>query len=65
MRGLLDDESIALKFSNADKTTIDEETNEALAFLEASAAFDIEDLGEKEKEMQRKFNPIMRRLYGK
>jgi len=63
MKNTLNEEKLKEKFTEADKTTIQTESDEALKWLEANAQGEAEAIEAKQKELEGKFNPIMMRIY--
>jgi heat shock protein 1/8 len=63
MKNQLDDEKLKDKFTDEDKTTIEETSKEGLQWLESNPEADAEALKAKQKELEAKFNPIMMKIY--
>lgn len=63
MKNTLNEEKLKEKFSEEDKTTIEEISKEGLQWLEANQNADAEAIEAKQKELEAKFNPIMMKVY--
>merc|ERR1711865_468189 len=63
MKNQLDDEKMKDKFTEEDKTLIQESTKEVLQWLESAGEADVTAFEEEQKELEAKFNPIMMRVY--
>jgi len=63
MKNQLSDEKLKDKFTEEDKTAIEEGTKECLQWLEGNAEADADAFEAKQKELEGKFNPIMMRIY--
>jgi len=63
MKNQLNEEKLKDKFTEEDKTLIEETTKEVLQWLEANPNEEAEAYEAKQKEVEGKFNPIMMRIY--
>ena len=63
MKNTLNDEKLKDKFSDEDKTTIEDISKEGLQFLEGNPDASTEEMEAKQKELEGKFNPIMMKVY--
>jgi len=63
MKNTLNDEKVKDKFTEEDKTTIEDTSKEGLQFLESNPDATAEEYEAKQKELEAKFNPIMMRIY--
>jgi len=59
----LDEEKLKEKFTIEDKNVIEECTTEGLQWLESNQEASAEDIKQKQKEIEGKYNPIMMRVY--
>jgi len=59
----LTDEQTSSKFSDEDKTTVDDIAKEGLQFLESNPDAEATEFEAKQKELEAKFNPIMQKIY--
>ena len=63
MKNTLTDEKVKDKFTDEDKTVIEDTVKDGLQFLEGNADAAAEEYEAKQKELEGKFNPIMMRVY--
>jgi heat shock 70kDa protein 1/2/6/8 len=63
MKNTLADEKLKDKFTESDKQTIEQQTKDALQWLDGNPSAEKEDLERKQKEMEEVLNPIMVRIY--
>merc|ERR1739848_551110 len=63
MKNQLDDEKLKDKFTEEDKTLIQESSKEVPQWLETNQDATVEEYEAKRKELEGKFNPIMMRIY--
>jgi L1 cell adhesion molecule like protein len=63
MKNVLNDEKLKDKFTDEDKTVIEDTAKEGLQFLESNADASTEEFEAKQKELEAKYNPIMMRVY--
>jgi len=63
IKNQLNDEKFKDKFTEEDKTTIEDSTKEILQWIEANQNAETEEFEAKQKELEAKFNPIMMRIY--
>jgi len=63
MKNTLQDEKLKDKFSDEDKTVIEDTCKEGLQWLEGNADAETEAYEAKQKELEGKFNPIMMKVY--
>merc|ERR1711981_1164601 len=63
MKNTLSDEKVKDKFTEEDKTTIEDTSKEGLQFLESNPDASAEEYEAKQKELEAKYNPIMMRIY--
>jgi len=63
MKNTLSDEKVKDKFTDEDKTTIEDTCKDGLQFLEGNPDAATEEYEAKQKELEAKFNPIMMRIY--
>ena len=63
MKNTLTDEKLKDKFTDEDKTIIEEASKEGLQWLESNQEAEAEDIEAKQKELEAKYNPIMTRVY--
>jgi L1 cell adhesion molecule like protein len=63
MKNTLNDEKVSDKFTEEDKSTIEDTSKEGLQFLESNPDAAAEEYEAKQKELEAKFNPIMMRIY--
>jgi len=63
MKNTLNDEKLKDKFTEEDKTTIEDISKEGLQWLEGNQDADADAFNAKQKELEGKFNPIMMRIY--
>jgi L1 cell adhesion molecule like protein len=63
MRNTLDDQKLASAFTEEDKTTINATSAEGLQWIESNREADADAVNGKQKELEKKFNPIMMRVY--
>lgn len=64
LRNSLQDEKLAVKFDDADKTTLEEATNETIKWLDSSQEASKEEYDDRKKELEKISNPIMMKVYG-
>jgi L1 cell adhesion molecule like protein len=60
---VINDNAMASKLSSEDKSALETAVNEAISFVEGSAAASKEEIEEHQKELEGVANPIMQRLY--
>ena len=63
MKNTLNDEKVKEKFTEEDKSTIEDTSKEGLQYLESNPDASAEEYEAKQKELEAKFNPIMMRIY--
>ena len=63
MKNTLTDEKLAEKFTDEDKTVIEDLAKDGLQFLEGNADASAEEYEAKQKEIEAKWSPIMQRVY--
>jgi len=63
MKNTLTDEKLSDKFTDEDKTTIEDLAKDGLQFLEGNADAAAEEYEAKQKEIEAKWSPIMQRVY--
>jgi L1 cell adhesion molecule like protein len=63
MKNTLTDEKLAEKFTDEDKTVIEDLAKDGLQFLESNADASAEEFEAKQKEIEAKWSPIMQRVY--
>jgi len=63
MKNTLQDEKVKDKFTDEDKTVVEDTSKEGLQFLESNPDASAEEYEAKQKELEAKFNPIMMRIY--
>jgi L1 cell adhesion molecule like protein len=63
MKNTLNEEKLKEQFTEDDKKTIEETSNEGLQWLEANGEADADAIEGKRKEIEAKFSPIMQRVY--
>lgn len=63
IRNTLNDENLRSKFTDEDKSTIENLSKEGLAWIDSNQNADASEFEAKMKELEGKFNPIMMRIY--
>jgi len=63
MKDTLNDEKLKEKFTEDDKKVIEDTSKEAIQWVEANVNAQFEEIEAKLKELESKFNPIMKRVY--
>merc|ERR1719436_434473 len=64
IKSTLEDNSTKEKISDEDRTVVLEKCNEAISWLERNQMAEVEEFKDKQKELEKLFTPIVKKLYG-
>merc|ERR1712018_8620 len=64
IKSSLEDNSVKDKFPESDRKMMTDTCNDAIAWLEKNQMAEVDEFKDKQKELENKFNPIMKNLYG-